>query len=329
MDTTVFLIVAAVVVIGLVLVVALRDRSSTTTPARVPDVKERLAKARRSLTESLRRLGSRGSVDEAFWSQLEETLISADVGVATSGRLVARVRESRPADTQAALDTLRAAMVEVLSDRDRSLRLEGNPAVVLVVGVNGTGKTTTIAKLAHHLMGEGRSVLLAAADTFRAAAVDQLRTWAERIGCDCVAGGERADPAAVAFDAYQAARARGRDVVIVDTAGRLHAKGELMEQLAKIKRVLDREAGSVDEVLLVLDATAGQNGIVQAERFLEVVGVTGLVLAKLDGTAKGGIVLAIESSLGLPVKFVGIGEGMEDLVPFEPAAFVEALLGDL
>ncbi len=215
-----------------------------------------------------------------------------------------------------------------MAGRDRHLDLSGHPAVVMVVGVNGTGKTTSIAKIAARLDRQGVAPLLGAADTFRAAADTQLRTWADRVGVDIVAGQEGSDPAAVAFDAFQAARARGKDVVIIDTAGRLQSKKNLMGELSKIRRVVEREAGSIDETLLVLDATSGQNGMVQAESFLEAVGVTGIVLTKLDGTARGGIVIAIESQLQLPVKFIGVGEGVDDLIPFDPETFVAALLAD-
>ncbi len=200
--------------------------------------------------------------------------------------------------------------------------------MIVVVGVNGTGKTTSIAKLANRLKTAGREPLLGAADTFRAAADAQLRTWADRVGVQVVGGQPGADPAAVAFDALQAARARGREAVIVDTAGRLHSKHNLMEELGKVVRVLRREAGEVDEVLLVLDATTGQNGIAQVRQFTEAVGVTGIILTKLDGTARGGVAVAVERELGVPVKFIGVGEGMDDLLPFEPAEFVDALLED-
>jgi fused signal recognition particle receptor len=213
---------------------------------------------------------------------------------------------------------------------DRSVRAlphDGRPAVALVVGVNGTGKTTTTGKLARVLVADGHSVVLGAADTFRAAAADQLATWGERVGATVVRGAERADPAAVAFDAVKAGIDAGTDAVLIDTAGRLHTKTGLMDELGKVKRVVEKLA-SVDEVLLVLDATTGQNGLVQAKVFADVVDVTGIVLTKLDGTAKGGIVVAVQRALGVPVKLVGLGEGLDDLAPFEPAAFVDALLGD-
>jgi fused signal recognition particle receptor len=267
-------------------------------------------------------------MDTAFWEGLEEALIAADVGVAASTEVVKRVRDDEPADTAEARRALRTELIELLDRNGRDLSLDGLPAVVIVVGVNGTGKTTSIAKLAGHLKSIGLEPLLGAADTFRAAADQQLRTWADRVGVEVVGGQAGADPASVAFDAYQAARARGRDVVIVDTAGRLHSKTNLMDELGKVVRVVAREAGRIDEVLLVLDATTGQNGIAQVRQFTEAVGVTGIVLTKLDGTARGGVAIAVERELGVPVKFIGIGEGLADLIPFEPEAFIDALLED-
>ena len=285
-----------------------------------------LGRSRRALAESLRGVFGRDALDGAFWDELEEALISADVGVPASTAIVSRVREARPSSPDDAARLLRAEVLGILSADDRSLRLDGAPAVVMVVGVNGTGKTTSIAKLAARLRSQGLDPLLGAADTFRAAADSQLRTWADRVGVEMVGGQEGADPASVAFDAYSAARARGRDVVVVDTAGRLHSKRNLMAELEKIRRVVEREAGTIGEVLLVLDATGGQNGVAQASAFLEAAGVTGIVLTKLDGTARGGIVVAIEQELGIPVKFVGIGESTDDLIPFDPEEFVDALL---
>lgn len=292
------------------------------------DLESRLSKTRVALGGALRSAFSRSTLDQEFWDRLEEALIGADVGVKASTAIVGRVRDSQPSDAQQARQRLRGEIREALAGRERELQLHGHPAVVMVVGVNGTGKTTSIAKIAARLDREGIDSLLGAADTFRAAADTQLRTWAERVGVDIVAGQEGSDPAAVAFDAYQAARARGKDVVIIDTAGRLQSKKNLMGELSKIRRVVERESGGIDETLLVLDATAGQNGMSQAESFLEAVGVTGIVLTKLDGTARGGIVVAIESELGLPVKFIGVGEGVDDLIPFDPDAFVDALLAD-
>ncbi len=286
-----------------------------------------LAKTRKALGERLGALRRR-SLDEAFWSDLEEVLIGADIGVAASVALVERVRADGPQDPDQAGAMLRAELESMLSGIDRSLRCDGDPAVIVVVGVNGSGKTTTIAKLGAKLEAEGMPVLLGAADTFRAAAAEQLSTWAARLGIDVVAGAPGADPAAVAFDALSAARARHKRAVIIDTAGRLHSKTNLMQELAKVVRVLAREAGAVDEVLLVLDGTTGQNGIAQARSFTEAVGVTGIAITKLDGTARGGIAVAVETELGIPVKLVGVGERVEDLVAFDPHDFVDALLGE-
>ncbi len=291
------------------------------------DLRVRLSRSRNALGDSLRSVFGRTELDEDFWESLEEVLVAADVGVGASTEIVGRVRASKPEDAGAARDRLRTEIRSMLSGRDRALRLEGEPAIVLVVGVNGTGKTTSIAKLAKRLTDSGRTPLLGAADTFRAAADAQLRTWAERVGVDVVGGQEGADPAAVAYDAVSAGRGRGKDVVIVDTAGRLHSKRNLMEELAKIRRVIERDGDEISEVLIVLDATAGQNAVSQARQFLDATGVTGIVLSKLDGTAKGGVVIGIEQELGIPVKFIGVGEGMDDLVPFEPDEFVDALLG--
>jgi len=286
-----------------------------------------LAPTRRALGE---RLGGllRAGVSEALWSDLEDALVAADVGVTAAMAIVARVRASHPGNADEARAALRAELLEVFSGRDRSLVLDGDPAVIVVIGVNGSGKTTTIAKLAALLEREGHPVLLGAADTFRAAAVEQLTVWAGRLGIDIVAGQSGADPASVAFDALGAARARGREVLIVDTAGRLHSKHNLMEELGKVVRVLRREAGSVAEMLLVLDGTTGQNGIAQARAFTEAVGVTGVVITKLDGTARGGIAVAVEQEMGIPIKFVGVGERPDDLLHFEAVPFVDALLGD-
>lgn len=289
---------------------------------------DRLEKTRRALGGRLKGLFNRGPVDGEFWAGLEEALIAADVGVRATAEVVGRVRASDPGEAVDARQILHDELLAVLDGKERDLHLDGSPSVVVVVGVNGVGKTTSIAKLAARIEASGSTALLGAADTFRAAADAQLKTWADRVGVEIVSGQAGADPAAVAFDAFQAARARRLDVVIVDTAGRLHSKHNLMQELGKIVRVLEREAGSVDEVLLVLDATTGQNGLAQIEQFTEVVGVTGIVLTKLDGTAKGGIVVAIEQDYGVPVKFIGIGEGVEDLIPFEPRAFVDALLAD-
>ena len=327
----IILIASAVALVVVVLMLRLR-RTSTGLPDALavvhkPSLAARLAKTREALGGRLRALFA-GAMDGAFWEGLEEALIAADVGVSASTEVVSRVRDRDPADTDDARDALREELLELLTGHRRDLELEGVPAVVVVVGVNGTGKTTSIAKLAHQMKTQGREPLLGAADTFRAAADQQLRTWADRVGVEVVGGQAGADPASVAFDAYQAARARGRDVVIIDTAGRLHSKANLMAELGKVVRVLGREAEHIDEVLLVLDATTGQNGIAQVRQFTEAVGVTGIVLTKLDGTARGGVAIAVERELGMPVKYIGVGEGMDDLIPFEPEAFVEALLED-
>jgi fused signal recognition particle receptor len=263
---------------------------------------------------------------EATWAELEDALIRADVGPKAAADLVARVRgDYRPGSDAAAL--LHAEIISVLGP-DRPLALApGRLAVILVVGVNGSGKTTTIGKLAARLAAEGSRVSLAASDTFRAAAGEQLEVWAERAGAHLVSQGRGADPGAVAFDAVTSAAARGSDVLIVDTAGRLHTKTPLMDELAKVRRVVEKAGGEVDETLLVLDATTGQNGIAQARAFTEAVEVTGVVLTKTDGTAKGGIVLAVREELGVPVRFVGVGERAEDLRPFEADAFAGRLLG--
>ena len=319
-------LVAVVLAAGLV---AFRRRplDDTRVPTEVP-LATRLIRTRESLGSSLRSVFARDVLDAGFWEGLEEALIGADVGVDTSTTIVSRVRSTNPADVAGARDVLAREVRRVLEGRNRELNLVGSPAVVVVVGVNGTGKTTSIAKIAAHLRERGLTPILGAADTFRAAADTQLRTWADRVGVEIVSGQQGSDPASVAFDTLAAARARGRDVVIIDTAGRLQNKKNLMAELGKIKRVLERDAGPVGEVLLVLDATSGQNALAQAREFTDTAGVTGIVLAKLDGTARGGIVVAIEHDLGIPVKFIGIGEGIEDLVAFDPDAFVDALLAD-
>lgn len=336
MDATTYVLIglAVLVVAAVGWFVAVRRRPSSiarevaSARAAEVDLETRLAKTRVALGGALRSAFTRSSLDQEFWDRLEEALIGADVGVTASRSIISRVRASQPDDSEQARERLKDELLAALAGRDRDLALSGDPAVVMVVGVNGTGKTTSIAKLAARLDRDGVAPLLGAADTFRAAADTQLRAWAERVGVDIVAGQEGSDPAAVAFDAFQAARARGKDVVIIDTAGRLQSKKNLMGELSKIRRVVEREAGSIDETLLVLDATSGQNGMAQAESFLEAVGVTGIVLTKLDGTARGGIVIAIESELKLPVKFIGVGEGVDDLIPFDPDAFVTALLAD-
>jgi len=285
-------------------------------------LRDSLGKSRRALTEELA-LGSFDPGDEASWERLEEALIAADVGVPATAQLVQSL-EARGTDDLAR--GLQEEIERMLGDPGR-LELRGQPGVVLVVGVNGTGKTTTIGKLAAHLSEHGRSVLVAAADTFRAAAEEQLEIWAQRAGADFVGSERGGDPAAVAYDAIGAAQSRGRDVVVVDTAGRLHTQANLMEELAKVRRVIgQRLEGAPHETLLVIDATTGQNGLQQARLFGQAVEVTGVVLTKLDGSAKGGIAVAIAHELGVPVKLIGIGEGLEDLRPFDPADFAAALL---
>jgi fused signal recognition particle receptor len=303
---------------------------------RLTRLRARLARSQTALGRGLLALLSRDTMDAAAWDEVEEVLLGADLGVAPSQELLGRLRER----TSAAADRDPATLRSVLRDElvalvdpglDRTLRTarheDGTPAVVLVVGVNGTGKTTTTGKLARVVVGDGGTVLLGAADTFRAAASAQLQTWGDRVGAVVVRGPEGGDPASVAFDAVRTGREQGVDTVVIDTAGRLHTKTGLMDELGKVKRVIEKQA-PVDEVLLVLDATTGQNGLAQARVFAEVVDVTGIVLTKLDGTAKGGIVVAVQRELGVPVKLVGLGEGPDDLAPFEPEAFVDALLAD-
>ena len=300
-----------------------------------PTFRGRLGKARGLLAGYVSAVRARGSVDVATWDDLEEALIRADVGVQATDAILedlrGRVRSGEIGGPDALLAALKSDLVATLSAGARSIRAPERSGpdspvdVWLFVGVNGVGKTTTVGKIAHRLRGEGRKVLLAAGDTFRAAAGEQLAQWAERTGADVVRGNEGGDPSAVVFDAVQRGSARGFDVVLADTAGRLHNKANLVEELKKIRRVADRPPGTVAEVLLVLDATTGQNGLAQAKVFTEAVDVTGVVLTKLDGTAKGGIVVAIQRSLGLPVVLVGLGEGPGDLVDFDAEAFVDAL----
>ena len=293
-----------------------------------PGIDGRLGKSRTALGSALRGVFGRGSLDSRSWEAMEEALIAADVGVAASAGVVERVRRANPETNDSARELLGEELKGIFAHAQRDLALDGSPAVLLIVGVNGTGKTTSIAKLASRLIGQGHRPLLAAADTFRAAGDSQLRVWADRVGVPMVAGKAGSDPASVAFDGLSAAKARGKDVLIVDTAGRLHSKQNLMAELAKIRRVLERDGGKVGESLLVLDATAGQNGIAQVREFANAIGLTGIILTKLDGTARGGIVVAVEQELGIPVKFVGVGEGVDDLVPFDPNAFVAELLAD-
>jgi len=325
------LVVAVIALISGLVIWRSRGGSATAAveapPTGAPaDLKTKLAQTRSAIGTRLSSVFGRDLLDDAFWEELEESLIAADLGVGTAAGVVEETKSSRPSDGAAARAALEHALIGALEGRDRGLRLSGEPSVVLVVGVNGTGKTTSIAKLAKRLGDDGRTVMLAAADTFRAAADEQLRTWAGRVGVEVVSGEGGSDPAAVAFEAYRRASTEGYDVVIVDTAGRLHSKTNLMDELVKVARVMEREAGEIGEVLLVIDGTTGQNAIAQAKSFTDAVGVTGIMMTKLDGTARGGIAIAVEQELGIPVKFIGIREGVDDLIPFEPAEFVEALL---
>ncbi|QIK76992.1 signal recognition particle-docking protein FtsY [Nocardioides piscis] len=303
------------------------------TASRMKRLRERLSRAQGGLGQGLLALLSRDRLDEDTWESIEDTLLTADVGVTPTQELVGalrtrlRVEGDKNADPRT---VLREELVKLVDpDMDRRLQVsgtDGRPGVVLVVGVNGAGKTTTVGKIARILVAEGRTVTLGAADTFRAAAVDQLATWGERVGVEVVRGPEGSDPASVAFEAVKQGVEQGTDTVLIDTAGRLQNKAGLMDELGKVKRVIEKQA-PVTEVLLVLDATTGQNGMIQARVFSEIVDVTGIVLTKLDGSAKGGIVVAVQRELGVPVKLVGLGEGADDLAPFDSGAFVDALLG--
>lgn len=293
-------------------------------------IRERLSKARAELSQAVGSVFS-NDISAETWDTLEEALIRSDVGIGTATTMVSQLKENAEANSITEPGELQKRLAELmtqeLADSDRSLKSSPDATTVwMFVGVNGVGKTTTIGKIANAQIEQGSKVLLAAGDTFRAAAAEQLGMWADRSGAEIVKGGEGSDPASVVFDAIEAAAARGADLVLADTAGRLQNKSNLMDELSKISRVAQKASGEVTEVLLVLDATTGQNGLSQAKVFSEVVGVTGVVLTKLDGSAKGGIVFAIESELGIPVKMVGLGEGISDLVPFEPAEFVEALV---
>ncbi|MEI6665296.1 MAG: signal recognition particle-docking protein FtsY [Chloroflexota bacterium] len=297
---------------------------------------EALTRTRKSFFGRIGSLFGSGDVTEELWESLEEVLIGADAGVSTTMAVLDRVRAQRPRDAEAVRAMLRDELVAILDGASAQPKgtMWGDdqpqpeaPAVVLIVGVNGTGKTTALARLAHAYQGEGQKVIAAAGDTFRAAAIDQIRHWGERLGFDVIAHQQGSDPAAIVFDAVEAAKARGADLLLIDTAGRLQNKQNLMDELTKIRRVIERHLGrGPDEVALVLDATTGQNGLSQARAFIEAVEVTGVILTKLDGTARGGIVFAIASELGLPVRFIGTGERPEDLAPFEPGPFVDALL---
>lgn len=303
------------------------------TKGRMGRLRERLARSNSAFGRGLLAVIAKDEMDEDDWEDLEDSLLQADVGVASSTHIVEQLRTKAMAEGASSAAQIKTLLADELVDAldesmDRSLRAtraDGTPAVVMVVGVNGTGKTTTCGKLARVLVGDGNSVLMGAADTFRAAAADQLATWGERVGVGVVRGAERADPASVAFDAVKAGKEQQVDTVLIDTAGRLHTKQGLMDELGKVKRVVEKH-GPVDETLLVLDATTGQNGLIQARVFTDVVDVSGVVLTKLDGSAKGGIVIAVQQELGVPVKFVGMGEGKDDLIPFVPREFVDGLL---
>ena len=295
-------------------------------------IKEGLTKTRNAMAATLGSVFSGfSSLDDDFYDELEESLILADLGVETATKAVSRLRatvkERRLKQPEEAKEALKEILTDMLNVGDTALRLGTKPSVILVIGVNGVGKTTTIGKLAKRLMGEGKKVLLCAGDTFRAAAADQLEVWANRTGADIVRQHEGADPASVVYDGIQAAKSRGADVILCDTAGRLHNKANLMNELNKISRIIDRELPEASkEALLVLDACTGQNGLIQAKQFKEIAGVTAMALTKLDGTAKGGIVIAVADALQIPVKFIGVGEGADDLMAFQPREFVDALL---
>ena len=294
-------------------------------------LKEGLAKTRKGITERIDQvLVSFGKVDEELFEELEEVLVTADLGVDTAIRIMddtrEKVKERKITDPLKIKELIKETLVEILGEETQKLDIDPSPAVIMVIGVNGVGKTTSIGKIAYALKNQGKKVMLAAADTFRAAAIDQLEVWANRVGVDIIRQQEGSDPAAVVYDAIQAAKARKVDVLICDTAGRLHTKKNLMEELRKVSRIIDREMpGARRENLLVLDATTGQNAVSQARTFSEVTDISGIVLTKLDGTAKGGIVISIRSELGLPVKLIGLGEQMDDLQPFNAREFVEAL----
>jgi fused signal recognition particle receptor len=320
MDTIQILLVVVglVVLLGLIWFIISRRNSNTAPP---------LAKSRPAggMGVALRRSWGSG-LDSETYEKIEETLLAADLGPAAATAVISAVKRANPTSFEEARESISAELRSQFLSVDRDLNLERRPTVIIVVGVNGSGKTTTIAKLCKMFRDEGRSVVLGAADTFRAAAAEQLTTWGDRLGFRVVRGSEGADPASVAHDAVSAAKSGGADIAIIDTAGRLHGKTNLMAELSKIYRVVGGNDGQVSEALLVLDATTGQNGLAQVREFASTIPLTGIVLTKLDGTARGGIVVAIEKDLGLPVKFVGLGEGMGDLQPFDPDPFVESLL---
>lgn len=319
---TLLAILVAIVVI--VLIRRSRAAGESSGPNR-QDLRDRLAGTRTMLGARLESTMARSGYSDSALQGLEDELIAADLGLATAGLIVEAVRKAPPSGPGEARMVIRGEMIRLLSGVDRTLRLHGRPAIVVMVGVNGAGKTTTVAKLAAYLRAGGWRPIVGAADTFRPAADTQLAVWADRVGVQVVSGQTGGDPAAVAYDTLQAGKARDAGVVIIDTAGRFQTRHNLMQELAKIIRVLGRDGDPVSEVLLVMDATTGQSGLPQARRFAEV-GVTGLVLTKMDGTAKGGVVIAVEREMALPVKFIGVGEGLDDLVPFDAEDFVDALL---
>lgn len=315
-------IAAGVAVIALAVYLVLRRRRAE--GAAGSPLERGLEATRRALGTRLVGALRRSGVD---WDEITEALIAADIGQLHAEAISASARSARPRNPHELRSALESALLDRFAGGERTLRITGDPAVVLVVGVNGSGKTTTLAKVAALLAEEGHTCLLGAADTFRAAAVAQLKTWGERLGVEVVAGQEGADSAAVAFDAVSAGKARGADVVLIDTAGRLHSKQNLMDELAKVLRVVEKAGGAVGEVLLVIDGTTGRNAVAQAQSFREAVGVTGIAVTKLDGTARGGVVVAVEGDLGIPVKLVGVGEAPSDLLHFDPQEFVSSLLG--
>ncbi len=292
-------------------------------------LRSRLGRARNAISAQVLGVRSASTVDASTWNALEEALILADLGVSTTADVLTAVRQRADAEavdeSAIVLDLLRAEFVERLGAVDRSLARGGHPAVWLFVGVNGVGKTTTVGKLARMEVQAGTSVVLAAGDTFRAAAADQLALWGDKVGAPVVRGAEGADPSSVIFDAVEHAAAVGADLVLADTAGRVHTRGNLMDELSKVRRVAEKGAGTATETLLVIDSTTGQNGLIQARRFTQAADVTGVVLTKLDGSARGGIVVAVQEELGIPVKMVGVGEGPDDLIEFDPVEFVDAL----
>ncbi len=326
MNEVVWVLIAFLAFAGVILYIrSTRRRRGTPEKRAKDDPGRRLAGVKRMFGAGFESVLGRSGVSESALQELEESLLAADLGIEAVDRIVEAVRRDRPADAGEARDVIRAEMLSLLEGMDRGLRLDGTPPVVVMVGVNGVGKTTTVAKLAARLQAEGHKPIIGAADTFRPAADTQLLVWAERVGVQVVTGQSGGDPAAVAFDTVEAARARGAGVVLIDTAGRFQTRHNLMQELSKILRVIGRGSDQPSEVLLVMDATTGQSGLAQARRFAEL-GVTGIILTKLDGTAKGGVVLGVERELSIPVKFIGVGEGLDDLAPFDSQTFLNALL---